>query len=370
MRPETLRGVFRAIVAGAACLSQAAFACTGIVLEGEDGTVVRSRTMEWGSFDLLSAISVVPPGHEMASRMSDGSEGLVWTTKYGFVGATGLGRLLVTDGLNEMGLSGGLFYLPGFAEYPDYDPAMSDVSVSPSDVMGYILGSFASVDEVREGVSGIRIVAVSEEALGFPAPVHYIVSDPTGETIVIEVVGKETRIHESPLRVITNSPPYDWHMTNLRNYLNLSATSLPTQSVAETDFSPLGAGSGMLGLPGDFTPPSRFVRAVAFSQTARPTDGGFDTVRESFRILDNFNVPVSGVGHDADAEGEEVLSATQFTSAADLRELRFYYHTQHNRRVRMVDLKAIDFDAMDGEPITMLMDEARAEDIETITLEP
>lgn len=106
MRPRLLNKVFSAIVAGSICFSQAAVACTGVVLIGEDGSVVRSRTMEWGSFDILASVSLVPPGYEMSSKMPDGSDGATWTNKYGFVSATGLGKLLTTDGVNQAGLSG------------------------------------------------------------------------------------------------------------------------------------------------------------------------------------------------------------------------------------------------------------------------
>lgn len=357
---------FGAAVVWFVCFSQVALACTGIVLRGQDGSVIRARTMEWGAFDIQAAVSIVPPGYRISSKMPDGSDGASWTTKYGFVGATGLGRLLVTDGVNEAGLSGGLFYLPGFAEFPDFDPTQADKSLAPTDVVTYLLGNFATVAEVRTAMDDVRVVAVSEPALGFPAPVHYFVSDPTGETLVIEIVGKQMKLHDAPLGVITNAPTYDWHMTNLRNYLNLSATELPKRTVADTDFSPLGAGSGMIGLPGDFTPPSRFIRAVAFTQSARPTEGGYDTVRESFRILDNFNVPAHGVTHDTEGDGGVVLSATQFTNADDMSARRFYYHTQHNRRVRMVDLNNFNFDALNGEPRTIQMDENRTEDVENV----
>ena len=111
----------------------------------------------------------------------------------------------------------------------------------------------------------------------------------------------------------------------------------------------------MIGLPGDFTPVSRFVRAVAFSHTARPTTGGFDTVRETFRILDNFNVPLSAAEGDEDGIGLDDLlySATQYTTAADLKNKVFYYHTQYDRTPVMVDLNRVDFGAMGDEIVRL-----------------
>ncbi|MGD9344904.1 MAG: linear amide C-N hydrolase [Candidatus Aminicenantes bacterium] len=98
-------------------------------------------------------------------------------------------------------------------------------------------------------------------------------------------------------------------------------------------------------MPGDYTSPSRFVRAVAYSQTARKTAGGDETVYEVFRIMDNFNLPLgSAEGPDADPELlRGMRSSTIWTTAADTKNLKYYYQTQHNRKVRMVDLKRIDF---------------------------
>lgn len=192
--------------------------------------------------------------------------------------------------------------------------------------------------------------------------------DATGDSAVIEFLDGEVQITDNPLGVLTNAPTFDWHVTNLRNFVNLSPVALPGVALAEMDFTPLGAGSGMIGLPGDFTPPSRFVRAVAFSATARPTADGGETVHEAFRILDNFNVPL-GAAEGSGLVDEEagMRSATLWTSAVDTRNLVLYYHTQHNRRVRMLDLKKIDFTSLD-EIAFIPLDREKAQDIEELTL--
>ncbi len=188
-----------------------------------------------------------------------------------------------------------MLYLPGFAEYQRYDPARALNSLSPDDVAAWIASNFATTREVREGIGKVRVVPVVQPALGFATPAHWIVTDPGKHQLVIEYVGGLLHSHDAPLGVITNAPPYDWHITNLRNYLNLRAVAWPDIKLSDINIKPIGAGSGMIGLPGDFTPPSRFIRAVAFTQTARNTTGGYDTAREVFRILDNFNLPLSAV---------------------------------------------------------------------------
>ncbi|WP_372573007.1 linear amide C-N hydrolase [Ruegeria jejuensis] len=351
-------------------LTPAALACTGVTLTGGDGSVVFGRTLEWGPFDLKGRLDIIPRGHAFESEeMPDGSAGMAWTGKYGVVGISILDKTALTDGINEVGLSGGMFYLPGFSEYKDYDPGQADVSLSPPDVLGYMLSQFQSIEEVRNAFAEIRVVSVVEEALGFPAPMHLIFTEPSGNSIVVEFDSKEVQIFDAPLGVITNAPTYDWHTTNLRNYVNLSPVSVPPKTIDGEQFSALGAGSGMIGLPGDFTPPSRFVRAVAFSTTARPTTGGYDTVRETFRILDNFNVPLGAAegADDAPALDDLLYSATQYTTAIDTKNHVFYYHTQFSRRVRMVDLKQIDFAEIGDEVIIRPLDDTTEEDIVDLT---
>ena len=226
----------------------------------------------------------------------------------------------------------------------------------------------ATSEETRAGMAEVRVVPVVEDALGFPPPVHFIVTDASGQATVIEYLDGALTIFDAPLGVITNSPSYDWHMTNLRNYVNLSAVAIPTKNVDELEFSPLGAGSGMIGLPGDFTPPSRFIRAVAFAKTARPTETGQETIYELFRILDNFNVPLGAAeGSELGGDVGGMRSATLWTTAIDTKNLKLYYHTMHNRRVRMVDLNAIDFGELDE--VTFLpLDREKRQDVEAVAL--
>lgn len=353
--------------------ASSASACTGLTLKARNGATVYGRTLEWGAFDLHSEIIVVPRGISLSSQMEDGGKGAEWTSRHGVVAINGIGKPFALDGVNEAGLAAGLFYHPGYASYAAFDPAQRENSIGPLDVGGWILTQFATVEEVREAIGGVRVVPVAEEALGFAPPVHMFVTDRSGAAIVIEFIDGETVVHDAPLGVITNSPTYDWHMTNLRNYVNLSPVAVPTQEIDDIDFAPLGAGSGMIGLPGDFTPPSRFVRAVAFSQTARPTADGPEAIYELLRILDNFNVPLgSAEGSDVeDADGGQggdlMRSATVWTTAIDTRNLVLHYHTAHNRRVRAVDLKSIDFDALD-KVVTLPLDKERAQDIEMIDI--
>lgn len=348
-----LNATARTVIVFLASIS-VAWGCTGIMLTGDDDSIIRARTAEWGPFDLETKINIIPRGFTYnAGEMPDGRQGASWKGRFGMVGISMLDHGAPADGINEAGLTAGLFYLPGFTEYQEYRPELADNTIPGDLLASYTLSMFETVEEVRAGLEQVRVVGVVDETLGFPFPFHLLVADRFGGRIVVEYIDGELTIFEAPLGVITNSPNYDWHMTNLNNYVNLSAIGLPEVEASGVTFAPLGAGSGMIGLPGDFTPPSRFVRAVAFSQTARKTTGGYDTVREAFRILDNFNIPADAAeGAQDDVQSEDLLySATQVTTASDSKNLVYYYHTMYDRTVHKVDMKKIDFDAMGKEMI-------------------
>jgi choloylglycine hydrolase len=88
------------------------------------------------------------------------------------------------------------------------------------------------------------------------------VQDKSGKSIAIEPRGGVLKVTDAPLGVMTNAPTYDWHMTNLDNYINLNTKDIGSEKLGAVTLSATGSGSGMLGLPGDFTPPSRFIRAA------------------------------------------------------------------------------------------------------------
>lgn len=342
--------------------------CTGITLKAKDGAVVFGRTMEWGTFDLLSQVVIVPRGEHFTGHTPDHISGFTWKGQHGFVGldAPAMGEGLILDGMNETGLAVNGFYLPGFTEYQAYDPSKSSVSMGPGDVVPYLLSTCTTVNEVKAALAKVYVTPVIAPSLGFAPPGHWIVTEPSGKAIVIEYVKGKLVIYDAPLGVITNAPNYDWHITNLRNYVNLSQVALPTKRIEDMDFAPLGGGSGMIGLPGDNTPPSRFVRAVAFSRTAHPTPTGQETVYEVFRILDNFNLPLGSAEGEGEAKTKGMRSSTIWTTVYDTKNKVLHYHTQHNRRVRLVDFSKIDFGSL-HEQILIPLDKVKSQDTEDVT---
>jgi choloylglycine hydrolase len=334
-------------------VSIGAYACTGITLKSSDGGVVVARTVEWALNDAQhNKILIVPRNKQFAGQTPEGYNGKKWTGKYGFVTLTAYGQPYGPDGMNEEGLYVGLYYLPDFAEYAQYDSTKADNSMSIGDLMQWMLSSFSTVNEVMENLNSVIVVDVDNKEFGGAAlPFHFKIADPSGESKIIEIVNHgEIKTYDPYLGVITNSPTYDWHVINQRNYLALSTNPNSQMSFDGYSLKPLGGGSGLIGLPGDFTPPSRFVRAAAFTASCRPLDTSIDAVLESFRILDNFNIPL-GAQVPKDHLPADIVSATQITSSSDLKNKVYYYHTMWNRQIRQINLAKIDFSTMEEQII-------------------
>ncbi|WP_161596774.1 linear amide C-N hydrolase [Chitinophaga vietnamensis] len=316
-------------------IPQIVSACTGIRLKAKNGAIVYARTLEFG-VSLPSTGIFVPRGHAFIAVGPEGRRnGMGWMSKYAFAGISAAEKEMVMDGVNEKGLAAGAFYLPGFTEYQDVSGADINRSLSSVDVVGWILSNFATVEEVKQAIPAVPVnKATIAELDNKVVPLHYSVQDAQGNAIVIEYVGGKVNVYDNPVGVITNAPTFDWHLTNLRNYINLSAIDVPAAKLDGLTLAQTGLGSGLLGLPGDFTPPSRFVRAVAFTTSSVQVDNAEAAVDQAFHILDNFDIP-KGASRTADKRETEY---TLWTSANDLQNKRFYFHTADNRQLQMIDL--------------------------------
>ncbi|MGE4194918.1 MAG: linear amide C-N hydrolase [Pseudodesulfovibrio sp.] len=330
------------VIATVMLATPSAQACTGITLKAEDGSVVRGRTGEFGT-PLDIRLIVIPKGLPLDGGAVNGARAKTWTSKHAVAGVNALGGSYALDGLNDAGLSVGAFYFPDYAEYSEVSGADDGNVVSPLYFVNYALTQFATVDEVRKAVGDIKVAGAKEKEWGgMVPPFHWVVSDRSGASIVIEPVGGELVVHDNPLGVITNSPTFDWHMTNIRNFIYLNPLNVPPVELNKVEFKSLGQGSGLAGMPGDFTPPSRFVRAVVFSQSVFPQATGHDAVLQTFHILNQFDIPRGAAA--GMVGGKREADITQATVAADLKSLKYYVTNYSSRRIKMIDLNRIDPD--------------------------
>lgn len=319
--------------------------CTGITLKSAKNDYLAARTMEWGSSFFDSKLVIIPRGYFNQSKLQNNARGLAWTVKNGFIGIAVGDTAVIAEGMNEKGLSVGVFYFPGYASYQVYGKSSLDKGLNVIDLSSYILSMYSTVNEVKNGIDTLNVLPVPIPQIKGVPPLHWRIFDKTGQCIVIEIINNgKIMVHDAPLGVITNSPTYDWHITNIRNYVNLRSAPADTIKIEDAlSIAPFGAGSGMLGIPGDFTPPSRFIRATAFCATAPPAADAYTAMSQCFVILDNFDIPLGSVYAPGKIPNPSLPSSTQWTTVSDVTNLIFYYTTNYNRQIRQLNAGEIDF---------------------------
>jgi choloylglycine hydrolase len=313
-------------------------ACTGITLKSKDGMTVAARTIEWAESVMNNLYVVVPRNQELQSLTPSGMDGVRFKSKYGFVGLAVEQKEFMVEGVNEKGLSAGLFYFPNYGKYQPFDPMEKDKSLADFQVVSYVLAKCSSINDVKRELEKVRIINIDPRS----STVHWRFTEPSGRQVVLEIVNEVMHFYENPLGVLTNSPGIEWHWTNLNNYINLQPGNAPEHSFGPLAMKSFGHGSGMLGLPGDFTPPSRFVRAAFFQLTAPQQPNAEGCVFQAFHLLNNFDIP-AGTELPMGKASVDLPSATQFTVATDTGNRMIYYRTMYNSTIRCIDLKAIDF---------------------------
>jgi len=340
-----LQNVFRltGIILGLAISSTLSLeACTGIKLVAKDNSLIHGRTLEFG-IQVDTSVAVIPRGYSFTGTTPQGP-GLKYQAKYATIGAICFDVPAIMDGMNEKGLAIGTFYFPGFAGYSTITSENQAKALSPIEFSNWIITQFASVDEVKAALPNVVIApTVVKEWGNEAAPFHYIVYDKSGKSLVIEPINGKLVVHDNPLGVFTNSPTFDWHLTNLRNYINLTPFNVKPLKYNGLEFASFGQGSGMVGLPGDFTPPSRFIRAAIFSATATPSETGEDAVFQAFHILNQFDIPVGFIRQNSDGTIHDDF--TLITCVRNPQTLKYYYKTYEDQSIKVVDLTKFNLDA-------------------------
>lgn len=330
-------------IIGAAIVMCAAFqqaqACTGIAFMANDNGYVMARTMEWSGDYVPYEYVVIPRNQVIVSYTPSGQNGMTFKSKYGVVGIAAAQKEFIIEGLNEVGLSAGLFYFPNYGEYVKYDPAKNKKNLADLQFVSWVLTQFSTIDEVKNALGSVNII--SANVGNNSSTVHWRIGEASGKQVVLEFIDGKPVFYDNAIGVLTNAPDFNWQMTNLNNYINLKPGVSDNVKWENVELKSIGGCSNFLGLPGDMTPPSRFVRAAFYKSTAPRLASSYDAVMQSFHILNNFDIPI-GSEHPSD-EIPNVPSGTPCTSAIDLKEMKLYYHTNYNSNIRCIDLKKIDF---------------------------
>lgn len=345
--------------------SGAASACGVFSLTAKDGTIVSGRTMEFGS-DTHPMLTSVQRNTDFVSPAPDAkAQGLKWKTRYGYVGISVFGNQnMIMDGMNEAGLAASGLWYENNSKWPDPKPSEYKNAVAHVMVINWMLGSFSTVAEIKEALKKTVIFGLYVPEMKMAPPVHIAVYDATGAALVIEADNGVVHVYDNPLGVLTNAPNFPWMITNLRNYTALSNELAPTVNYGPIKLVPSGHGSGMPNLPGDLTPPSRFVRLAAQLHFADQAADAKGALALAMHMINSVEI-VLGMAVDKAPDGTIISSeSTQWSVARDLTNRVIFFRSYDNLNLRKVDLKKLDFT---GGPVTLTPLYGDAEIITDIT---
>lgn len=304
--------------------------CTALTFRTRDHYFGRSLDLEY-SYD--EQVCVIPRAFPLPFRCAAPLErhyamiGMAWVRE---------GYPLWYDAVNERGLAMAGLNFPGYAAYYPYHPGPDNIT--PFELIPWVLGRCAGLDEARETLARVNLLDQDFSSDLPLTPMHWLVADRTG-AIAVEPMSGGLRVLEDPAGVLTNAPPLDWQLTNLRQYLSLTARPPENRFSPALELTPFSRGMGGLGLPGDLSSPSRFVRAAFTRANSRSGPGEEESVSQVFHIL----------GSVEQQRGCAVLpdgscEVTQYAACMNTSRGIYYYTTYDNRRINAVDLHREDLD--------------------------
>lgn len=309
--------------------------CTGLALETKDGLHLFGRNMDI-EYSFNQSIIFIPRNFKCVNK----SNKKELTTKYAVLG---MGTIFddyptFADGMNEKGLGCAGLNFPVYVSYSKED-IEGKTNIPVYNFLLWVLANFSSVEEVKEALKNANIVDIPISENIPNTTLHWMISDITGKSIVVEQTKEKLNVFDNNIGVLTNSPTFDWHVANLNQYVSLRYNQVPEFKLGDQSLTALGQGTGLVGLPGDFTPASRFVRVAFLRDAMIKNDKDSIDLIEFFHILNNVAM-VRGSTRTV----EEKSDLTQYTSCMCLEKGIYYYNTYENNQINAIDMNKENLD--------------------------
>ena len=307
--------------------------CTAVTYQTRDHYFGRNLDLE---YSYRENVTVTPRHFPFSFRMAA-------TTDIHFA-MIGMATVIDTyplyyEATNEKGLSMAGLNFPGNAVYL---PPQSDAdNITPFEFIPWILGQCGSVTEAKERVSRVNLVNIPFSEQLPLSPLHWIIAD-REQSITVEPMADGLHIFDNPIGVLTNNPPFDFHLYNLRNYLNVSINPAENRFSDTFDLIPFSSGMGGIGLPGDFSSASRFVKAAFVKLNSRSGESETESVSQFFHILSSVAMPRGCV-----RMRPEEYEITVYSCCCNTDRGIYYYTTYNDRRITGVDMHREDLDGKD-----------------------
>jgi choloylglycine hydrolase len=311
--------------------------CTALTLKTNDGHHLFGRNMDL-EYTFGQTVVLMPRNFKYEDKVS----GQIKNTKYAVMGMASLNgkHPLFADALNEKGLACAGLNFP--AAYWKKETVEGMNNIPPYDLILWITSNFENLEELRPELEKLNIVGKTyDEKTPLPT-LHWMVTDKSGKSLVIEQTEEGLKIFDNPVGVMTNAPSFDWHLINLTQYAGLTTNRPDTHKWSDLELVTLGNGSGAFGLPGDSSSQSRFVKTAFLKSHVTIDDYENSGIVEFFNILSNVAM-ISGTVVDPQGRNE----ITQYTSCMCQEKGTYHYRTYKNSQVNVIDMSKEDLGASD-----------------------
>lgn len=284
------------------------------------------RTLDY-EFSYDDEVTITPRGYTFAFRHAGRL-----ASHYAIIGMAHVAQdyPLYYDAMNEKGLCMAGLNFVGNAAYADVIPCRENVA--QFELIPYLLGQCASVAEARDRLARLQLVGTPFSAQLPAAQLHWLLAD-QHQAVVIESMADGLHIYDNPVGVLTNNPPFPQQLFQLNNYMSLSPRQPENRFAPQLPLVPYSRGMGALGLPGDLSSASRFVRVAFTRMNAVSGDSETESVSQFFHILGSVEQQ-RGCCEVRDGQYEITL----YTSCCNAARGIYYYTTYENRQITAVDM--------------------------------
>ena len=237
---------------------------------------------------------------------------------------------LYYDAINEKGLGMAGLNFVGNAYYKENIEGKDNIT--QFEFIPWILSQCATVEEAKKLIKKINLLNTQFNEKLPLAQLHWIISD-NNETITIESVKEGIKIYENPVGVLTNNPPFDKQMFELNNYMHLSAKTPENNFSKKLNLETYSLGMGAIGLPGDLSSQSRFIRAVFVKMNSISLEGEKESVSQFFHILNSVDQQ-----RGCCDLGDGKYEITMYTSCCNTNKGIYYYTTYDNHQITAINM--------------------------------
>ncbi|MDN6205895.1 MAG: choloylglycine hydrolase family protein, partial [Staphylococcus simulans] len=307
--------------------------CTSFTFTSQYNTTYLARTMDF-AFELKAFPKVIPRNYQWETTY-----GQTFTFDYGFVGsAMKIDDVMFADGINEKGISIAILNNNGFATYKPA-PASHHINLGPESFIMWLLGTNASISHLKETIGNVRLIDEQNPVLGKTPAFHFIVTDQTGQSIVLVPNGGKLILKDNPVQVLTNHPDLEWHYQNLQQYTAFNTDSSASITLGDKQVDPIHVETNTEILPGGYTSPARFVKTAYFRQMIEDTVDDTMRLNNLFKLLDTVSIPRGIVLH----EGQPHY--TQYQCILDCEHLTYYYKDYNSSDIYTIQLTDVLLDS-------------------------